>query len=199
VALVEQEKGKSCAARLSSETGGKPRNSRRRGRAGCGDSRVLRINPERLTPRLRTGIIVLLSVRAVLSGGQFLEVGESVNTPPTVLVVDDEPLVRWSVAETLGDSGYAVTQAGDALQALESVKAAHADVVLLDVWLPDSSDLGLVSVMRRLSPDSKIILMTAYGSKALNDEARSRGAFGVLDKPFDMSVLPPLVAEALTA
>ena len=125
--------------------------------------------------------------------------GQSVNSTHTVLVVDDEPLVRWSVAETLGDSGYAVTQAGDALQALESVKAERADVVLLDVWLPDSSDLGLVSVMRRLSPDSKIILMTAYGSKALNDEARSRGAFGVIDKPFDMSALPPLIAEALAA
>ena len=48
------------------------------------------------------------------------------NGTTTVLVVDDEPLVRWSVAETLVDSGYAVTQAGDALQALESVKAAPA-------------------------------------------------------------------------
>lgn len=121
------------------------------------------------------------------------------NTKPTVLVVDDEPLVRWSVAETLGDSGYAVAQAGDALQALESVKANAADVVLLDVRLPDSSDLGVVSVLRRLSPDSKIILMTAYGSDALNQEARSRGAFTVLDKPFDMSVLAPLVAQALAA
>ena len=139
------------------------------------------------------------SVHLAVSGGELLESRHSVNTTPTVLVVDDEPLVRWSVAETLGDSGYAVTQAGDALQALESVKAAPADVVLLDVWLPDSCDLGLVSVMRRLSPDSKIILMTAYGSDALNDEARSRGAFGVLDKPFDMSVLPPLVARALAA
>jgi len=135
----------------------------------------------------------------VRGGGEFLELGQRVSTTPTVLVVDDEPLVRWSVAETLGDSGYAVTQAGDALQALESVKAAHADVVFLDVWLPDSSDLVLLSIMRRLSPDSKIILMTAYGSKALNDEARSRGAFGFLDKPFDMTVLPTLVAEALTA
>jgi len=140
-----------------------------------------------------------LSAHRVPSGGELLEPRQSVNTTPTVLVVDDEPLVRWSVAETLGDSGYAVTQAGDALQALESVKAAPADVVLLDVWLPDSCDLGVVSVMRRLSPDSKIILMTAYGSDALNDEARSRGAFGVLDKPFDMSVLPPLVARALAA
>ena len=122
-----------------------------------------------------------------------------VSTKHTILVVDDEPLVRWSVAETLGDCGYSVAQAGDALQALESVRAIGADVVLLDVRLPDSTDLRVVSVLRRLSPASKIILMTAYGSDALDQEARSRGASTVLDKPFDMSVLEPLVAKVLAA
>lgn len=131
--------------------------------------------------------------------GEILELRPSVSEKHTVLVVDDEPLVRWSVAETLGDSGYAVAEAGDALQALESVKAIGADVVLLDVRLPDSSDLGVLSMLRRLSPASKIILMTAYGSDALTKEARSRGAFTVLDKPFDMSDLAPLVAKALAA
>jgi DNA-binding NtrC family response regulator len=116
---------------------------------------------------------------------------------PTVLVVDDEPLVRWSLAETLIDSGYCVTQAGDALQALEAVAARPTDVVLLDMRLPDSNDLGIVSMLRRMSPATKIILITAYGSDALAQEACSRGAFSVLDKPFDMSVLPPLVARAL--
>jgi len=191
VALVEQEKGKSCAAAVVTEMAENgailPCDRRRAAEisAYCGliprDSRHAR-------GRAPFGPLA-----------SFLNSGQSVNSTPTVLVVDDEPLVRWSVAETLVDCGYAVTQAGDALQALESVKAAPADVVLLDVSLSDSSDLNLVSVMRRVSPNSKIILMTAYGSKALSDEARSRGAFGVLDKPFDMSVLPPLVAEALAA
>lgn len=122
-----------------------------------------------------------------------------VSTTPTVLVVDDEPLARWSVCETLGESGYAVTQAGDALQALSAIRAAGADVVLLDLRLPDSNDLAVLSAMRRLSPTTKIILMTSYGSQKLSDDARSRGAFGVLDKPFDMSALPPLVAKALGA
>jgi len=131
--------------------------------------------------------------------GELLESSPRVSSAPTVLVVDDEPLVRWSVSETLGDSGYAVTQAGDALQAFEAVKARGADVVLLDVQLPDSSDLGVVSVMRRLSPATKIILMTSFGSDALHREARSRGAFSVLDKPFDVNALPLLVAKALAA
>ena len=122
-----------------------------------------------------------------------------VSTTPTVLVVDDEPLVRWSVCETLGESGYAVAQAGDALQALAKVRAIGADVVLLDMRLHDSTDLGVVSVIRRLSPATKIILMTSFGSDALHSEARARGAFSVLDKPFDMNALPPLVAKALAA
>ena len=159
------------------------------GCASRGDFPGLRINP-RGSAR-RTG------AHGAARRGGLLELSRRVSTRPTILVVDGEPLVRWSVCETLGESGYAMTQAGDARQALEAVKASGADVVLLDVPLPDSTDLGVVSIMRRLSPATKIILMTSYGSDALEKEARSRGAFGVLDKPFDMSALAPLVAEAL--
>jgi len=121
-------------------------------------------------------------------------------TPFNVLVVDDEPLARWSVAETLTDSGYRVTQAGDALSALEALhgRGGAADLVLLDMRLPDSSDLGVLSMMRRLSPTTPIILMTAYGSDALTIEARARGAYAVINKPFDMSTLAPLVHRALS-
>ncbi len=116
-----------------------------------------------------------------------------------MLVVDDEPLVRWSVAETLSDSGYHVTQAGDALSALEAMngKGGAADLVLLDLKLPDSNDLGVLSMMRRLSPKTPVILMTAYGSAALRAEARARGACAVIDKPFDMGMLPQLVKQVL--
>ena len=120
-------------------------------------------------------------------------------TPPTILIVDDEPLVRWSVSETLEDSGYRVTQACDALSAFAALngKGGAADLVLLDLRLPDSSDLGVLSMMRRLSPTTPVILMTAYGSDRLKSEARARGAYAVIDKPFDMSTLSPLVSQAL--
>ena len=94
-----------------------------------------------------------------------------------------------------------MTQAGDALSALEALngKGGAADLVLLDLRLPDSSDLGVLSMMRRLSPTTPVILMTAYGSNALRVEARQRGAYAVIDKPFDMSALPPLVSAGLKA
>jgi DNA-binding NtrC family response regulator len=76
-------------------------------------------------------------------------------------------------------------------------KGGAADLVLLDVRLPDSSELSVLSMMRRLSPATPVILMTAYGSDALTAEARSRGAYAILNKPFDMSALPPLVSAAM--
>ena len=59
-----------------------------------------------------------------------------------VLVVDDEPLIRWSLSETLEQSGHAVVEAGDAEGALRALSAGRPfDVVLLDYRLPDSNDL----------------------------------------------------------
>ena len=121
--------------------------------------------------------------------------------PRNVLIVDDEPLVRWSVAETLTDSGYRVTSAADAADAMRAMMGvgARPDVVLLDIDLPDSKDLNVLSAIRALAPDSSVIVMTAYGSRELFDDARRRGAFASLDKPFEMSSLAPLVARALAA
>ena len=65
--------------------------------------------------------------------------------PPAVLVVDDEPLTCWSVAEVLGERGYGVQQAADAAGALRAMASDGApDLVLLDVRLPDSNDLALL-------------------------------------------------------
>jgi DNA-binding NtrC family response regulator len=120
---------------------------------------------------------------------------------PTVLVVDDEPLIRWSVAETLMDSGYRVKEAGDARSALQAmaVPGTQTDAVLLDLWLPDSQNLAVLSAIRDMSPTTPVIVMTAHGTDDLSEEARSKGAFMMLHKPFDMSVLPPLVEAAVAS
>lgn len=119
-------------------------------------------------------------------------------TPLRVLVVDDERLVRWSIGETLTDEGYDVREAGDAATALHELATAGADVVLLDVYLPDSDNLGVLAAMRRLSPGAAVILMTAHGSPALIERARRLGAFTVLDKPFELSNLRALIECAST-
>ena len=82
---------------------------------------------------------------------------------PSVLVVDDEALIRWSLAEMLGERGYLVKEAGDGRMALAAIRSAAApfDVVLLDYRLPDSADLRLLVTVRQLAPTSRVIMITA--------------------------------------
>jgi len=120
------------------------------------------------------------------------------SSPLKILVVDDESLIRWSLVETLSDSGNEVVAVPDAQNAVQVVRDAVVpfDVVLLDFRLPDSHDLTLLSRLRRLSPGTRIILMTAYGTPEMSQEALDLGAYCVLDKPFEMNALSPLVVKA---
>ena len=120
---------------------------------------------------------------------------------PLVLVVDDEPLVRWSVAETLGAAGYEIVEAGDGRSALQAIRDARSpvDLVMLDLRLPDVADLSLFIAMHRLWPNTQIVIMTAYSSPEMVTEARALGAFAVINKPFELADLALLVERALTA
>jgi DNA-binding NtrC family response regulator len=120
---------------------------------------------------------------------------------PRVLVVDDEPLIRWSLAETLADRGYEVVESGDACGARATAgnAADGFDVVLLDYRLPDSDDLGLLASLRHLSPRAQIILMTAFGTPEVVRGALDLGAFRVVGKPFEMQTIADLVTQAYTA
>jgi len=120
--------------------------------------------------------------------------------PLRVLVVDDEPLVRWAIAETLSVGGYEVDEAGDAASTLHALGATAdlPDIVLLDLRLPDCSDLSLLVRVRLLAPAATVILMTAYGTPEVRERARSLVAALVLDKPFDVDGLAGLVSTVRT-
>lgn len=115
-----------------------------------------------------------------------------------VLVIEDETLIRWSIAETLSQEGHTVVEAGNASAAVEALTETRdpIDVVLLDYRLPDSNDLGLLADVRRLRPDSAVVMMTAYGTPEVTKGALDLGAFRVVNKPFDMHGLASLVLEA---
>jgi two-component system response regulator AtoC len=117
---------------------------------------------------------------------------------PSVLVVDDEALIRWSLAEMLGERGYTVTEAGDARMAVAAIENAPEpfDVVLLDYRLPDSADLRLLEKVRRLAPTSQVIMITAHNSPELAQGAAALGAYRVISKPFEVESLAALVNEA---
>jgi DNA-binding NtrC family response regulator len=114
-------------------------------------------------------------------------------SPRRVLVVDDEPLIRWSVSETLADLGCVVEQAGTANAALRAVTLCrHFHVVLLDLRLPDMHDLSLLRALRGLLPAATLILMTAQGTADIIEDADALGA-SVLHKPFELDALRRLV------
>jgi DNA-binding NtrC family response regulator len=123
------------------------------------------------------------------------------NFTRTVLVVDDEMLIRWALAESLTSAGFAVVQAGSAGEALERL-AGHVGgiaVAILDLRLPDSTDFSLLRRIRAIDPACKVILMTADGTPGILDEAIGAGAFRALAKPFDMQVVTGIVRQAAAA
>jgi two-component system response regulator PilR (NtrC family) len=118
-----------------------------------------------------------------------------------VLVVEDEALIRWSIAETLVQHGHSVLEAGSAATAVQAVHESRQpiDVVLLDLRLPDSSDLTLLARIREVAPEAAVVMMTAYRTPEMARDALKLGAWRVVDKPFDMHALEPLLREAQRA
>src|SRR5688572_27337390 len=120
---------------------------------------------------------------------------------PRILVVEDETLIRWSIAETLGQQGHTVMEAANAASAVKALEDAEEDidVVLLDYRLPDSNDLGLLANVRRLQPRSAVVMTPAYGTPEVTAGALALGACRGAGKPFDMRAPGPLVVEAHAA
>ena len=115
-----------------------------------------------------------------------------------VLVVDDERLLRWSVAETLSARGYDIAEATDGRTAMQEFGDGDGtDLVLLDLRLPDMWDLRLLARIREKNPQVPVILMTAFPTREIIEEAAALGA-SVLIKPFELDQLATSVERALT-
>ena len=119
------------------------------------------------------------------------------NFPLEVLIVDDEPLIRWSLRTGLSRRGHTVTEAADGRTALACLSAdpERFQVVLLDYRLADRQDLSLLRDIRKLCPSCTVIMMTAFADPLMRDEAMSLGARAVIDKPFQVAAVVAL-AEA---
>ena len=120
------------------------------------------------------------------------------NSPaPRVLVVDDEALIRWSLAESFTDVGYSVSEASDGASAVAQASDGEKfDAIVLDYRLPDSNDLHLLETIRRLQPTAAVVMMTAFGTPEVTSGALKLGAYRVVAKPFDVHAMVSLVAEA---
>ena len=103
-----------------------------------------------------------------------------------ILVVDDEPDIRDSVADILNSFGYKADTAGDGAEALSRIRDHSYDVALLDFRMPGMDGLTLYREMQQVCPEISAILITAFVSDGIAEEAINRGVRKVISKPVDM-------------
>jgi two-component system, NtrC family, response regulator AtoC len=115
---------------------------------------------------------------------------------PTILVVDDEQLIRWSLTDRLKTEGYNVIEAVTAADALAK-SGDGVDLVLLDYRLPDDDGLSVLKKIKERTPDTLVILLTAHSSIDMAVEAMKQGAYHYLNKPFNLDEIGLLVEKAL--
>jgi two-component system response regulator PilR (NtrC family) len=118
--------------------------------------------------------------------------------PRRVLVVDDEPLIRWAASSTLAAAGFTVVEAADVAAARVVAGAAPLDLALLDFRLPDGDGVSLMREIQGAQPACRFIMMTAFRTPELTANAAD-GHVPVLDKPFGMPELVDLVGRTMSA
>ena len=114
----------------------------------------------------------------------------------TILVVDDEALIRWSLSERLKSEDYNVLEADTGRAALDRMTEG-VELVLLDYRLPDIDGVTLLRSMKEFDPDILVVLLTAYASVETAVEAMKLGAYHFANKPFNLDEIVAIVERAL--
>ena len=150
-----------------------------------------------------------VALRAPSSGGTAIEwgivpAGASYSRPwrdhvsnATILIVDDEDLLRWSLAQRFSRDGWTVLEAPTAGTALERFASGNVDLVVLDVRLPDGDGLGVLRLVKEQAPETPVVLMTAFSTIENAVEAMKHGAYSYLRKPFDLDDMVGIAEKAL--
>ena len=118
--------------------------------------------------------------------------------PRSVVIAEDEALIRMDLAEMLTEEGYDVVgQAGDGAKAVELAQALRPDLVILDVKMPVLDGISAAEriASQRIAP---VVILTAFSQRDLVERARDAGAMAYLVKPFSVTDLVPAIEMAVS-
>jgi DNA-binding NtrC family response regulator len=118
------------------------------------------------------------------------------DVPITVLIVDDEELLVKSCGQILASEGYTVYTEGRGRNALEVVRRQRPDIVLTDLNLPDTDGLALLKDIKKLAPETLVVMITGFATVDSSVEAIRAGAYDYIPKPFTATQLRILIGRA---
>jgi len=116
-----------------------------------------------------------------------------------VLIVDDEETLTWSMAKSLSKDRdkYEVMIANNGKEALSLLKKDKIDLVISDIRMPDINGLDLLVRIKMEHPQTKVIIMTAYGSSDVQKEANRRGSLFYIEKPFEINDIRKIIIDLI--
>ncbi|HEX8948321.1 MAG TPA: endopeptidase La [Dissulfurispiraceae bacterium] len=136
--------------------------------------------------RVKERILEHLAVKALVLNGK-----------PRVLVADDEEITRKNLAHILSKEDYTVVCAADGRDALGKLETGEFDVVITDLKMPRVDGMEVLSKIRLLHPDAKVVIITGYATVPSAVEAIQKGAFHYIAKPFKLDEVRATVRQAL--
>lgn len=116
-----------------------------------------------------------------------------------VLIVDDEENTRIGLSKLLSQDGYHIKAAADALEALEYLGEESIDLVITDISMPGMNGIDFLYELKRLYPQTKVVMMTAYGGVDSYLSSMNLGAFDYLNKPVKLKDLKAVLERIFTS
>ena len=115
-----------------------------------------------------------------------------------IMIIEDDKEMRSLLKDFFEEEGFEIDSASNGVDALRMLSGDHFDLVITDIQMPGLTGLDILPRIRRLKPETPIIVMTAYGSDEVRRRSLERGATTYLEKPIRLSKLRTLIREVVS-
>lgn len=116
-----------------------------------------------------------------------------------IAIIDDDDEMRSLLKEYLDAEGYRTHEFSRAPEALKSLGETPVDLVISDVYMPGMNGIEFLEKFQQNTPNTPVIMITAFGTRETSKKAMERGAFAYIEKPFELAKIRSLVSNAIGA